>query len=136
MTSLSESLSEAIQDPWDWVAATVGGAAGCVASYFWSAFDVGTLAAGFALSAVAARKCLAVVSRGPKAKKRASALRNAVQEIDSEDGTILLAQIEGEIQLYEKGIIKPLELELKLTELTDEYRRVSNVASTRMVSVP
>jgi len=72
-------LGHAIQDPWDWVAATAGGAAGCVVTLLTHFTDVGTCTAAGALAAVSGRQAIVAASLKGKLIDRAKARMRSIE---------------------------------------------------------
>lgn len=75
-----ERILDEISSPWDWAAATVGGAAGAVVTMFAQGTDLGTFISAGAIIGVAARKAVYVSLQSRRLGKRYFGLKEELQE--------------------------------------------------------
>lgn len=118
-------------NPWDWVAAGVGGLAGAVVTVTMGGADLGHSIPAGATAAVTVRKAGAAALRGKLLNRRVRRLMGLLKEVGPSVDT-LRQRLERELDLFEKGITTPDDLEVQLAAALAEYR----VASVPPPSLP
>jgi hypothetical protein len=117
-------LAETLEDPWDWAAATAGGAAGCVGTIILHGTDLGSSTAGGALAAVSASKAFRAGVAGRALRRRANAFLENIQNdtIARQDNTIqIITKLEYYIKLHRDGGITNNDFENTLRSIQNEY---------------
>lgn len=114
-----DKLGDAIQDPWDWAAATGGGAAGALVSIAVGFSDLGSAIAGGALAAVSLRKAGSAASARPKLRRRARALRRLINKLEGNEAQRLSDAVDTELELFDSKAMKAEDFARKLDELVD-----------------
>lgn len=125
-----EKVLAQITDPWDWVAAGVGAAAGAAASASVGGADLGASIATGAVGAVTAKKSAAAAFVKRRLQKRASALEEILERgifskspSNSSGLTRLRETLGRERELWLRGATSTLEFERQLDLIVEAYRQ-------------
>ena len=112
-----DKVFEQLQNPWDWAAASIGGAGGAVATFFLHGADLGHSIPAGALGLVGARKAFVASFRRRGLRRSAGHLREILKEHEADD---MLAWLEDAHTKWRSRIISNEEFERRIRLIADE----------------
>ena len=130
--SALDRVLERIEDPWDWAAVALGGAAGITASLFLHGMDFGHAAPSGALAAVGLRHAFLASRKNSRINRKADALEKYLTLQELTDLKELLLAVR---QKWTDDILSAGEFEKLLDQISNEdtRRKAKGVLTPRVM---